>query len=324
MSLAVLMKKKIRRTDMKLLLKFFAVFFLFSSCTMPGAFTTLSSEKTDIKLRTIEDLYGFLTYNDQRIPLISAHRGGPEPGYPENAIETFERTAKRQPTIIECDVALTKDSVLVLMHDDRIDRTTNGTGRIGNYTYTELQEFKLKDNDGSLTSYRIPTLKKALEWGAGKVVYTLDVKRGVPYELVIDAIRDMNAESYSIVITSSATQAARVHKLAPELMISASIAKIENLLRLNDLGVPDNRLVAFVGTHEADMETYQLLHEHGILCILGTMGNLDNQAKTKGDVLYFDLIDRGDDILSTDRPVEAGIQLEKYRKDYRLVSDFIR
>jgi len=312
------------KINIRLLIKLFIILLATGSCTTPGTFTSLSAEKTDVKLKTIENLYRFLTYNDNRIPLISAHRGGPEPGYPENAIETFMQSAKRQPVIIECDVALTKDSVLVLMHDDKLDRTTNGKGFIRNYTYTQLQDLQLKDNDGSLTSYRIPTLERALEWGADKVIFTLDVKKDVPYEMVVDVIRKKKAAYYSVMITYSASQAAKVHKLAPELMISASMNKPEDLLRLNDFGVPDNRLIAFVGTSEAQSETYQFLHEHGILCILGTMGNLDNQAKVKGDVLYFDLIDRGADILSTDRPVEAGIQLEKYRNDYRLVSDFIK
>src|SRR5690606_24592536 len=116
-----------------------------------------------------------------------------------------------------------------------------------------------------------------------KVVFTLDVKKGVPYELVIAAIRKKKAESFSVLITYSATQALKVHKLAPDLMILASIKKPEDLTRLTDLGVPDNRLIAFVGVSEVQPETYQFLHEHGILCILGTIGNLDNQAKAKGE-----------------------------------------
>src|SRR5690606_37378115 len=98
--------------------------------------------------------------------------------------------------------------------------------------------------------------------------------------------------AYSIIISKSVREAAKVYDIAPDLMISASIRKPDDLLRLNDSGVPDNRLIAFVGVSEAQPETYKLLHEHGILCILGTMGNLDKQATTKGDVLYFDLIDR--------------------------------
>jgi len=291
---------------------------------MPGAVNELSAEKTNINLETINDLYRFLTYSDNRIPLVSAHKGGAGPNFPENAIETFENTARDQPVIIECDIALTKDSVLVLMHDSKINRTTTGNGLVSGFTYKELRTFKLKDSEGKVTRYQIPSLEEALEWGAGKVIYTLDVKKGVPYEMVVDVIRRMKAEAYSIIITYSARQAAKVHKLAPDLMISASIRKPEDLLRINDLGVPDNRLIAFVGSSEAQPETYQFLHEHGILCILGTMGNLDRQAEVSGAALYFDLIDRGADILSTNRPMEAGIQLSKYRKDYRLVSDFIK
>ena len=309
---------------MRLLSKLMMILLVMGSCTIAGSFTSLSIDKTNIELKTLDDLYQFLTHTDSRVPLISAHRGGAESGYPENAIETFEKSAKRQPLIIECDVALTKDSVLVLMHDDKLDRTSNGKGYIRDYTFKELQDFRLKDTEGIVTSFRIPSLEKALEWGEGKVIYTLDIKRNVSYELVINLIRKKKAAAYTILITSSAAQAAKVHKLAPELMISASISKPEDLIRLNDYGVPDNRLVAFVGTSEAQPETYQFLHEHGILCIVGTMGNLDKHAETKGDALYFDMIDRGADILSTDRPVEAGIQLQKYRTDYRLNSDFIK
>ncbi len=293
------------------------------ACTAPATMNALSGDKVRIELQTVEDLYRFTTYSDSRVPLISAHRGGPEPGFPENALETFENAAAKQPLIIEFDIALSKDSVLVLMHDDKLDRTTTGTGLVRDYTLEELKDLRLKDNDGQITKFQIPTLTEALKWGKGRVLYTLDVKRGVPYEMVIDEIRRTRAETYSIFITYSADQAARVHRLAPDLMISASIRKPEDLLRLNDLGVPDNRLVAFVGVSEPEPETYAFLHEHGVLCILGTMGNLDNQAKARGDVLYYDFIDRGADILSTDRHNEAGLQLQKYRLDRQLMSPYI-
>lgn len=308
---------------MKIKLVWFVLLVSIVSCSAPGTMNALSGDNVRIELNTIDDLYRFTTYSDSRVPLISAHRGGPEPGFPENALETFQNAAGKQPLIIEFDIAISKDSSLILMHDDKLDRTTTGTGLVKDYTLEELQDLRLKDNDGMVTKFQIPTLLEALKWGSGKVVYTLDVKRGVPYEMVIEEIRKAGAEPYSIFITYSADQAARVHELAPDLMISASIRKPEDLLRLNDLGVPDNRLVAFVGVSEPDPETYEFLHDHGILCILGTMGNLDNQAKTRGDVVYYDFIDRGADILSTDRHNEAGLQLQKYRSDRQLVSPYI-
>src|SRR5690606_691020 len=196
----------------------------------------------------IEDLYRFLTYSENRVPLVSAHRGGPDTGYPENAIETFQRVASKMSAIIECDIALTKDSVLVVMHDETLDRPTTGKGKENQHTLAELRELHLKDPAGALTNYRIPTLEETLRWGVGQVIFTLDVKRNVPYQLVVDAIRKTKSEAYAVIITYSANQAAAVYNLAPDLMISASIKNVEDLIRLNDLDIPDTRLVAFIGT----------------------------------------------------------------------------
>src|SRR5690606_38180767 len=133
---------------------------------------------------TVDDLYELLRYREGRYPLVSAHRGGPAPGYPENALATFQRMANIQPVIIECDIQMTRDSILILMHDDDLDRTTDATGRIADKDYAELVNVRLRDNDGQRTDYRIPTLAEALQWGMGNVIFTLDVKRGVPYSLV--------------------------------------------------------------------------------------------------------------------------------------------
>ena len=268
-------------------------------------------------------MYRFLTYSENRVPLVSAHRGGPDTDYPENAIETFQRVASKMPAIIECDIALTKDSVLVLMHDETLDRTTTGTGKVNRYTLAELKELHLKDPAGTVTNYRIPTLEETLRWGIGQVIFTLDVKRNVPYQLVVDAIRKTKSEAYSVIITYSANQAAVVHNLAPDLMISASIKNVEDLIRLNDLDIPDTRLVAFIGTSQADKNLTDLLHQHGILCILGTIGNLDSQAQQRGEQVYAEYIENGADILSTDRPFQAAKTLDYYSKQRDLSSPFI-
>lgn len=274
-------------------------------------------------LESVEDLYQFLTYSEKRVPLISAHRGGPDVGYPENAIETFQRVAYKTPAIIECDIALTKDSVLVLMHDETLPRTTTGKGKLKDHTYEELQELFLKDTKGERTPYKIPTLEETLAWGIGKVIFTLDVKRNVPYQLVIDAIRKTKAEAYTIIITYSADQATVVHNLAPDLMISASIRSAEDLVRLNDNDIPDTRIVAFVGTAQPDKALTDFLHQHGILCILGTMGNLDQQAKERGEQMYATYIENGADILSTDRPLQTSKALDYYIKKRNLSSPYI-
>ncbi len=274
-------------------------------------------------LKTVDDLYHFLTYNENSYPLVSAHRGGPSDGFPENAIPTFAEVASKMPAIIECDIAMTKDSVLVLMHDETLDRTTTGKGRVSNKTYEQLKDLKLRDNNGELTNYRIPTLEDALQWGIGRVIYTLDVKRSVPYEKVIELIRKTKAEANSIIITYSANQAEVVNRLAPDLMISATIKNRDDLNRLSELSIPDTRLIAFVGTREPDTALYTMLRQHGIKSILGTIGNLDRSAEKAGYQLYADFIVRGADVLSTDRPFEAWKALDFYIKKRNIESPFI-
>ena len=299
---------------------------LSSSCfrtNSSGGVNNMPQVDQVFNLKTVDDLYHFLTYNENSYPLVSAHRGGPSDGFPENAIPTFAEVASKMPAIIECDIAMTKDSVLVLMHDETLDRTTTGKGKLSRKTFEELKELKLKDNNGVVTNYRIPTLEDALQWGIGRVIYTLDVKKSVPYEKVIELIRKTKAEANSIIITYSANQAEVVNRLAPDLMISATIKNTDDLNRLSEMSIPDTRLIAFVGTREPDTALYTLLRQHGIKSILGTIGNLDRSAERAGYQLYADFIVRGADVLSTDRPFETYKALDFYIKKRNLESPFI-
>lgn len=295
------------------------------SC-QPGLSTDRQA-KLDIapvfNIKSTAELHRFFTHRPNSYPMVSAHRGGPTAGFPENALATFAHVASQMPTIIECDIRLTKDSVLVLMHDASIDRTTTGSGVLSTLSYADLETYRLVDNDGNETTFKIPTLEEALLWGKNRVIYTLDVKRNVPYKLVVDMIRKTQSQANVIVITYNADQAELVNRLAPDLLISASIRQAEDLARLEDRGIPDNRLVAFVGVSEPDSTLYARLNHHGIRTILGTMGNLDTQAAQNGHQIYADLIERGADILSTDRPFEAYKALKFYIDKRGITSSYI-
>ena len=277
-----------------------------------------------LQFKTPKELHRFLSYSDKSIPLVSAHRGGPVKGFPENCTATFANSIQYNPTIIETDIALSKDSVLVMMHDNTLDRTTTGTGNIGDYTYQELQQLFLEDNQGNQTPYKIETLDAVLKWGKDKVIYTLDVKKGVPMQMIVDAVRRNKAEAYSVIITYNANQAAEVAKLAPDLMISVSARGKEDVERMENLGVKADKMIAFVGTSAPKPEVYQYLHSRKIACILGTMGNIDKSAAAKGNDLYYKLIENGANILSSDRHIEAGMQLKKFADDKKLKSKHIR
>ena len=250
-----------------------------------------------IHLSSTNDLADFL--KNEKYPLVSAHRGGPIDGFAENSIEAFKNTIQYGPSIIETDIAMTKDSVLILMHDDQLERTTTGKGYVNNYTYSQLQAFSLKDVKGKIIPNKIPTLDEALKWGKNKVIFTLDVKRGVPYEKVIESITKQNAEANSIVITYNANQAKAFHKLNKNIWLSVSANGKEDINRLKTYKVNTNQVVTFVGVTVPLDETISYFNNLNIPIILGTMGNLDNSAKASKGKLYNELFSKGITILSS-------------------------
>ncbi|MBO0929575.1 glycerophosphodiester phosphodiesterase family protein [Fibrella aquatilis] len=283
-----------------------------------GLLGTLTTCSPKISKTTAADFSAErLRYKTGQVPLISVHRGGGDlKGYPENCLESFAYLAGQigrpgAPAVIECDIDLTRDSVLVMMHDATLERTTTGTGKLIDHTYAEVQQLKLEDNMGNPTAFRVPTLNQILTWGRTHVLFTLDVKRNVSFASVINQVRQTKTESNVAIITYNAPDAALVHKLAPDLMISVTIRNQAEYDRLHELGIPDNRMLAFVGVKAPEASLYTFLHEKGIATILGTLGNLDKQAAAKGDQLYTEWTAAGADMLSTDRPLEVSRVLRK-------------
>lgn len=241
-------------------------------------------------------------------PIISAHRGGRNiPGYPENALETFEYISQTLPSMIECDISMTMDSVLVLLHDRSLDRTTTGTGNIISKPISYVRELQLIDDLGDTTDFKVPTLEDALTWAKGKSLIELDVKRGVPFELVTKAVEAAQMEDYVIIITYNIKDAQKVYQLNPKLMISIGARNQEELQRVLESGIPTKNLIAFTGTRLSEASLFEAIHQNGMLTILGTLGNLDKQAAARGDEkTYKGFLELGVDVLATDRPIEAA------------------
>lgn len=245
----------------------------------------------------------FFKVGSPHFPMVSVHRGGGEiENYPENCIESFSYFAEKMPSIIECDIVMSKDSILYMMHDNTLERTTNGTGNAFQQNWSYVSTLNVKDNFGNQTPYKIPTLEQTLLWGKNKVLFTLDVKRGTPFEKVIETVKNTNTENISVIITYNATDAKKVYDLNPNLLISVGIMKEEDYHRLSNLGIPDKNMVAFIGVTEPNKALIDFLHQKGILTILGVLGNLDKKAEAQGNKVYKKYIDLGVDILSTDRP----------------------
>ena len=80
---------------------------------------------------------------DESTVLVAAHRGDWR-NYPENSLEGINSAIEMGVDIVELDLQCTKDSVLILMHDNTLDRTTTGKGNVSKYTLDEIRKLNLK------------------------------------------------------------------------------------------------------------------------------------------------------------------------------------
>lgn len=133
-----------------------------------------------------------------------AHRGA-SGLYPENTMLAFEKAVELKCHGIETDIQLTKDNVPVIFHDEELDRATNGSGLLCNYTYKELLGLDAgKGFNGKYKGQKIPTLKEFLEFAKEKNVYiNLELKNGIiPYahmeEMVIEELYHYGLENNCI------------------------------------------------------------------------------------------------------------------------------
>lgn len=143
------------------------LFFAFFSCSEVKNLKTQNSEIQSTVIQKIQE-------RTATEILVCAHRAYHKFA-PENSLESIKKAIEAKIDIVEIDVNTTKDGVLVLMHDNTIDRTTNGTGYIRDFTFAELSTLFLVMND-SVTTHKIPTLQEVLEISKNKIILNLDIK----------------------------------------------------------------------------------------------------------------------------------------------------
>lgn len=107
---------------------------------------------------------------------VIAHKGAS--GYaPENTLAAFQLALDMGVDMIEVDVRHTKDEEIIVFHDQTLDRTTNGTGDVHDYTLEEIKEFDAGSwYDSKFADERIPTLKEVLDLVDGKCKVLIEIK----------------------------------------------------------------------------------------------------------------------------------------------------
>ncbi len=244
---------------------------------------------------------------------ISAHRAQSAMDHAENSVAAIEATGRAIPgAILEIDAALTRDGALVLMHDETLDRTTTGRGRVSDLTLAEVRSARLRASDGTVTAAPPPTLAEALA-AAGRVdaIVSIDLKPAdqaatlVLARAVIDALRAAGAADRVVLITYTPDSARAVAAMAPDMMISAGLRRVEDLE-----GLSRSQILGWTGAGTPRPALWSALKAAGVEAQFGTLGapgrRLDDVYAADGSVSeYRDLHAQGVTVIATDAPLAA-------------------
>lgn len=284
---------------------FFLALITSFSCSSPTA--THEDSPFWLAFETPAELHKFFKYEKGK-HVVSGHRGTMELGLPENSIASMEKVLEHTPAFFEIDPRLTKDSVVILMHDATLDRTTNATGKVSDYTWAELQELQLKDKDGNLTEHRIPTLAEAIDWARGKTVLNLD-RKDVPLETTARIIKEHDAHAFVMVTVHAAEQAQFYLDANEGQMLSAHIRTMEQYEVYTAAGIPFEQLIAYIGPDikPENQQFYELLNGRGVMCMISAAPTYDTlPTEEERAAAYRAIVADGASIVESDFPIEVG------------------
>lgn len=155
--------------------------------------------------------------HDDGRPLLGGHRGNPAE-HPENTMRSFRSAIAAGCDLIECDVHLTSDSRLVVIHDHTLERTTNGTGLVRDHTAAELRKLDAGDRE------KIPLLQEVVELAIGKVGLVIEIKQLPPLypgleEKLVNMLRQLGAVGECAVISFNHAAIHELRKMEPGLQL---------------------------------------------------------------------------------------------------------
>ena len=230
---------------------------------------------------------------------IFAHRGF-SGYYPENTMLAFQKVAEETVADgIELDIQLTKDGEIVIMHDEMLDRTTNGSGWLKDHTLEELKMLSVGVNvKGFFPRQTIPTLREYFTWlKTTKLITNIELKtsyfeyEGIE-EKLIAMVKEFGLEDQIWYSSFNHYTVARIKKLMPE----AKCGLLTDTWLMN-IG----EYAASQGAASVNARTYFCAKE-GVAADLHAH-NIALQAWTPNDAeMMQELVDAGVDVLITSYP----------------------
>lgn len=168
---------------------------------------------------------------------IWAHRGCSQM-YPENTFLAFSKASRLKGlTGIELDIQLTKDKEIVVIHDEKVDRTTNGIGYVKDFTYREIQNMSIYNGMGK--PQKIPAIEEVLDLLRDRMKeglqLNIELKNSqIPYagmeEKIVELIENRGLQNSVVYSSFSAKSLEKIRKLEPRASIGILDMKVSDCL----------------------------------------------------------------------------------------------
>jgi glycerophosphoryl diester phosphodiesterase len=260
--------------------------------------------KTIITVLIIFPLLGF----SQSSVKIAGHRSGYYFNYPESSLplmEFIESQFGRDTLMAEVDLRMSKSGTIYMMHDETVDRTTTGKGKVSDLTDSELNSLFLKKETGEIADQHIPTLQDLLKFAEHrKINLMLDIKTPIHAE-VYALLKQYNMENRSLTLTFNMALTQKVAALSNRVTLSALIVTEEDWQQFNTVSLPKSKKVAYINSNTPKDVIDQLKRNH-----IKVMADVSEEQNNSGKPLHAEgyrtkVKQPRLDILITDFPIEA-------------------
>ncbi|SFW73997.1 glycerophosphodiester phosphodiesterase family protein [Chitinophaga sancti] len=244
-------------------------------------------------------------YHHHQYILVAAHRAD-HGVYAENSLPAIQTAIDKGIDIIEIDVRETKDGVLVLMHDEGIDKKTDGHGKVADMTFSELQALHLK-REGVVTKERIPSFRQALEMARGKIMIDIDFKADTKSAMLATCkmVKDMGMEKQVLFFVYDYKDADLVRAIDPDIPVMPRVHNAAETMAV----VKQGRYPILHGDDGCYTDSLmQVVRKANMRVWMNALGDYDDLGEQGFDSL---LQKKQINVIQTDKPEELLAYLRK-------------
>lgn len=233
--------------------------------------------------------------------VVIAHRGN-HVSVPENSLASYEEAIKCGADYVEIDLRTSKDGLLMILHDDTVDRMTNGAGKVAEKTWAELQSLQLKNpNPNDAVAYRIPEFREVLRLCKNRINIYLDFKDADVAE-TWKQIQAEGMEKQIVVYINKIPDYKKWRNAAPQMPLMTSL--FEEVKNKDQLRYFLGQVKIEALDNISDKEMVQTAQNEGVAVWL------DVQSASEGPQVWDSALQKGVNGVQTDHPDE----LIKYLK----------